>query len=449
MPQIRTQEKRQKLNATARKKLADLNATLLKEGQKKCQQCFTVHDLDKFKTPTHVMCIECSNTQSKARREKASDIKKSNVIRDDGLKTCIGCKKTHDLDKFKTPTHVRCIDCEKIQKDRINDIKEHNVNRIDGMKKCLRCKKTHELEQFTTLDHKLCIDCLDTQKDRINYIKEHNATRTDGLKTCTKCKNTKSPNDFTGSNALCNTCCDKREVYRNNARTKYSRYQRDAAKRNIPFDLTIEECTVLFNRDCHQCGVSVKDNNGKLNGIDRMNNNAAYTLPNCASCCCGCNCMKHALDPKTVSYRALHCRSIRLGTDGQLFSDAWEDRLPGPYWKYKSSAKQNSIAFEMTKDQYTALTNTPCCECQRPITATNKSGIDRIDPTEGYVDGNLQALCSECNFMKGEMQNDDYIEHMDRIAAHAEVTIAKTPDEIPTCLRYFAPNAFKRRKKDT
>jgi hypothetical protein len=51
--------------------------------------------------------------------------------------------------------------------------------------------------------------------------------------------------------------------------------------------------------------------------------------------------------------------------------------------------------------------------------------------------------------MKGSLSDDQYIEHMERIAAHAENTIAKTPDEIPTCLRYFAPNAFKRIKKDT
>lgn len=74
-------------------------------------------------------------------------------------------------------------------------------------------------------------------------------------------------------------------------------YKRNAKRRNLDFQLSDEECFILFQGCCHYCGVEPKSvcvrnrmyGSYRYNGIDRKDNTEPYTPDNCVSCCTKCN----------------------------------------------------------------------------------------------------------------------------------------------------------------
>lgn len=77
------------------------------------------------------------------------------------------------------------------------------------------------------------------------------------------------------------------EHRRNNLEKNYSKYKSSAKRRKINFELTEEEFSTLWNKDCSYCGSKIENI-----GIDRIDNNVGYTKNNCVSCCIICNKMK-------------------------------------------------------------------------------------------------------------------------------------------------------------
>ncbi len=81
----------------------------------------------------------------------------------------------------------------------------------------------------------------------------------------------------------------------------YGQYKYGAKKRDLCFDLSMDEFQNIISKDCFYCGskptllYSEKWNGGILrNGVDRLDNSKGYTIENCVSCCKDCNTMKMA-----------------------------------------------------------------------------------------------------------------------------------------------------------
>lgn len=79
-----------------------------------------------------------------------------------------------------------------------------------------------------------------------------------------------------------------------------------ARRRDIEWRLTADEANALIEADCHYCGKesrALTAARGKghhaspvgLNGIDRVDSGAGYTIENVVSCCKQCNFAKHSL----------------------------------------------------------------------------------------------------------------------------------------------------------
>ncbi len=87
----------------------------------------------------------------------------------------------------------------------------------------------------------------------------------------------------------------------------YGQYRKGAGERELSFDLTIEEFSVLVDKDCHYCGASkslkvfsenrmtLQNVNGNFTytGIDRKDSNLGYIAENCVTCCKACNFAKN------------------------------------------------------------------------------------------------------------------------------------------------------------
>ena len=87
----------------------------------------------------------------------------------------------------------------------------------------------------------------------------------------------------------------------------FSKFKSHAKKRNLKFDLSIEEVKSLINCPCFYCN-SLKSNKMKMNafageeetyieymGIDRKDSFLHYTTENTVPCCITCNTMKHRI----------------------------------------------------------------------------------------------------------------------------------------------------------
>ena len=67
---------------------------------------------------------------------------------------------------------------------------------------------------------------------------------------------------------------------------KYSEYKKSAKKRDIKFELTHEQFSVLLKGQCYLCGDFDKI------GVDRVDNTMGYSANNCKPCCQECNTLK-------------------------------------------------------------------------------------------------------------------------------------------------------------
>lgn len=82
----------------------------------------------------------------------------------------------------------------------------------------------------------------------------------------------------------------------------YKMYRKGAIKRNLEFNLSLEECIDLYKSKCFYCN-SPQSNSMKVgkvivkyNGIDRLNNSEGYYTENVVPCCKLCNYAKNATD---------------------------------------------------------------------------------------------------------------------------------------------------------
>ncbi len=74
----------------------------------------------------------------------------------------------------------------------------------------------------------------------------------------------------------------------------WSTYRWNCKRKNIFFDLSVEQVEALASQDCFYCEAPPANNRAGLlyNGIDRKNNDQGYVVGNCVPCCHRCNSVK-------------------------------------------------------------------------------------------------------------------------------------------------------------
>jgi hypothetical protein len=119
---------------------------------------------------------------------------------------------------------------------------------------------------------------------------------------------------------------------------------------------------------------------------------------------CGCLWRKHRLTGDEASFRYL-------------------------FKRYRANSGRRQ--FALTEEEFRGITSRPCFYCgdlpSQTIVPTGSyvnfpepytyNGIDRRDNEIGYVASNCVASCKTCNFMKGQLSCDQFIEQVRKIAA--------------------------------
>ncbi len=97
---------------------------------------------------------------------------------------------------------------------------------------------------------------------------------------------------------------------------------------------------------------------------------------------------------------------------------------------YQSSSKYARMIANAKKQGYECTVSTryykeclfdkPCHYCDEVVIHTG-SGVDRIDSSVGYIEGNVVPCCPTCNVMKNVMSEHDMLNHMLKVLKHKGV----------------------------
>ena len=101
------------------------------------------------------------------------------------------------------------------------------------------------------------------------------------------------------------------------------------------------------------------------------------------------------------------------------------------YTNYKYSAELKQLVFEFTKEEFIEIVKLPCNYCGI-IQEKGFNGIDRVNSTIGYVSDNCVTCCAMCNFMKGCLDKDIFIQRIEHIITYNKLAEGK-----------LFPNSFK------
>ena len=80
---------------------------------------------------------------------------------------------------------------------------------------------------------------------------------------------------------------EKHDLWSKTINGKYSEYKGGANKRDMQFDISLDEFSSFWQKPCSYCEDAID-----TIGLDRINNDMGYTITNLKSCCSRCNTMK-------------------------------------------------------------------------------------------------------------------------------------------------------------
>ncbi len=228
------------------------------------------------------------------------------------------------------------------------------------------------------------------QKQRLG-VEEFNARRA------------KNQRDFRAAHP--SYCHDAYLVKRNDPVGSIKIYRSSAKSNGVFFDETaVDYLEKTVQEACHYCGTLDPE---RLNGLDRSDNTDGFTRENTVACCSLCNYMKGVMNLDTfatmvnaISSTTPHmipCRSCDFST-------------------YKYSAEHRDLTFEITRDDFEAITAQNCYLCN----TSGPNGVDRIDSDRsvGYIVGNMEPCCALCNRMKNLFDYVLFTTQVDMIKSH-------------------------------
>lgn len=92
----------------------------------------------------------------------------------------------------------------------------------------------------------------------------------------------------------------------------------------------------------------------------------------------------------------------------------------GKFYALREVAKRRGLENTLTVEEFLGLLEVgQCYWCEGAVPKT-RAGLDRLDNSKGYVNGNCVRCCWSCNVMKAQMTAGQFIEHCQKIIAVAE-----------------------------
>ncbi len=108
----------------------------------------------------------------------------------------------------------------------------------------------------------------------------------------------------------------------------------------------------------------------------------------------------------------------RFKTNPQALANkkAYDKSDKGIYKRYTNECNRRGrlvrgIQMELSLEQFSALINSPCHYCG----TLNSRGVDRLDSSGSYTLENSKPCCHDCNEMKNDKTEEQFIAHIRQI----------------------------------
>ena len=141
----------------------------------------------------------------------------------------------------------------------------------------------------------------------------------------------------------------------------------------------------------------------------------------CVDCTCSCGVTKQVKVSEIALGRAKSCGCLSREALEKGVSK-YEAGLNAFYYNTKASADKRNYVFDLSLSKVSSLSQQPCTYCgqepsqfQTRFSEFKYNGIDRVDNSLGYVEGNCVPCCKLCNRMKDVMSVEDFKDHVKSI----------------------------------
>lgn len=227
---------------------------------------------------------------SSVKHEKCSMCGKFRVVNlrtDTGAAVCLCCNRKANKKLCSLCNNVRTVNSR-------NDVGEAVCSSCWSklhMESCILCKRIKAVAFRNEVGQPLCANCL----------------RKSNKKECCICGNIKPVAARHEGMPICANCRIMIDL-----KLLFKSYKYGAYKRNLEFNLLLEEFKKIVELPCFYCGGFNKG--GLYSGLDRINNNMNYNLDNCVSCCGDCNRMKSNMSQSDF---VAHLRRIIINLENE------------------------------------------------------------------------------------------------------------------------------------
>lgn len=184
----------------------------------------------------------------------------------------------------------------------------------------------------------------------------------------------------------------------------YMQVKDNAIFKKIQWSLSEEFEKYIIDQPCYFC--NSKDTKNTIGRLDCI---VGYIESNCIPCCESCLHVKGNLDAITFIKRCIHINTCHTDNTIGEYVSAWRDCNAGTYNEYIRNARYKNIPFDLNITSFHNIAGERCYYCWRSDSDDHENGIDRIDNNKGYIISNCVACCSECNYMKGPMDIQDFM----------------------------------------
>lgn len=168
---------------------------------------------------------------------------------------------------------------------------------------------------------------------------------------------------------------------------------------------------------------------GRLTPIEQVKDDKWGRIQWSFKCECGKTIERYYGDVMTGRIKSCGClndelNQARVLPNGQAMFNA-------VYLTYKSNAKSRNLPFELNKEQARDFFEQNCTYCGCPpsmvkFCAKKKrsipftyNGIDRLDSSQGYIEGNCVTACFNCNWSKQTRTPEEFLDWIKKVYRHS------------------------------
>ena len=321
------------------------------------------------------------------------------------FKTCTGCReRVKDQPKEQL---IKCAkeDCKFKKSDENKYCGKHQLNMFldetaeQGLKPCKNAIRGCREQLSESYKYSACEGCLQLDRDKDNKRRGLPIKVTASEKQCSVCCKMYTIGMFQGIHGETHTCKICRDA------NKRADEKRDK-----------EHVNELARKNSAKPERKIVKNAWKEENYEKV---ALYCIQH----------RKKMIEQDNDEYHKHNAELMKKWRDSnpekvKEINEKTKNNIYKYYQVYKNSAEVKQLVFEFTKEEFVKIVESPCNYCGI-IQEKGFNGIDRVNSTIGYIKDNCVSCCAMCNYMKGCLDKNIFIQRVEHIVTYNKLAEGK------------------------